>query len=68
LKKYNDDYPIMQDLVSSGVMSDKGFPLICIPKPNSYKINAPSPANTKNIDKEALKYFGYNHNSSLSSE
>lgn len=28
LKKFNDDYPIMQDLVSSGVMSDKGFPLI----------------------------------------
>ena len=37
LKKHNDDYPIMQDLVSSGVMSDKGFPLICTPKPNSYK-------------------------------
>ncbi|MDY5185711.1 hypothetical protein [Helicobacter trogontum] len=28
LKKFNDDYPIMQDLVSSGVMSDKGFPII----------------------------------------
>ncbi|BAM12613.1 hypothetical protein HCN_1409 [Helicobacter cinaedi PAGU611] len=55
LKKYNDDYPIMQDLVSSGVMSDKGFPLICTPKPNSYKINAPSPTHTKNRDKEALK-------------
>ena len=55
LKKHNDDYPIMQDLVSSGVMSDKGFPLICTPKPNSYKINAPSPTHTKNIDKEALK-------------
>ena len=67
LKKHNDDYPIMQDLVSSGVMSDKGFPLICTPKPNSYKINAPSPTHTKNRDKEALKYFGYNHNSSLSS-
>ena len=24
LKKFNDDYPIMQDLVSSGVFSDKG--------------------------------------------
>ena len=24
LKKFNDDYPIMQDLVSSGVMSDYG--------------------------------------------
>ncbi|BAM32814.1 lipase family protein [Helicobacter cinaedi CCUG 18818 = ATCC BAA-847] len=55
LKKHNDDYPIMQDLVSSGVMSDKGFPLICTPKPNSYKINAPSPTHTKNRDKEALK-------------
>jgi len=37
LKKHNEDYPIMQDLVSSGVFSDKGVPLICIPKPNSYK-------------------------------
>ncbi len=37
LKKHNGDYPIMQDLVSSGVFSDKGVPLICIPKPNSYK-------------------------------
>ena len=55
LKKFNDDYPIMQDLVSSGVMSDKGFPLICTPKPNSYKINAPSPTHTKNRDKVALK-------------
>ena len=68
LKKHNDDYPIMQDLVSSGVFSDKGFPLICTPKPNSYKINAPSPTHTKNRDKESLRYFGYNHNSSLSSE
>ena len=55
LKKHNEDYPIMQDLVSSGVFSDKGVPLICIPKPNSYKINAPSPTHTKNITKEALK-------------
>ena len=55
LKKHNGDYPIMQDLVSSGVFSDKGFPLICTPKPNSYKINAPNPTHTKNIDKEALK-------------
>ena len=55
LKKHNDDYPIMQDLVSSGVFSDKGVPLICTPKPNSYKINAPSPTHTKNRDKEALK-------------
>ncbi|EQM94721.1 hypothetical protein HRAG_02485 [Helicobacter bilis ATCC 43879] len=37
LKKFNDDYPIMQDLVSSGVMSDKGFPLICTPKENTFK-------------------------------
>lgn len=37
LKKHNEDYPIMQDLVSSGVFSDKGVPLICIPKANSYK-------------------------------
>ncbi|WP_238702163.1 hypothetical protein [Helicobacter bilis] len=28
LKKFNDDYPIIQDLVFSGVMSDKGFPII----------------------------------------
>ncbi len=55
LKKHNEDYPIMQDLVSSGVFSDKGVPLICIPKPNSYKINAPNPTHTKNIEKEALK-------------
>ena len=55
LKKHNGDYPIMQSLVSSGVFSDKGVPLICIPKPNSYKINAPSPTHTKNIEKEALK-------------
>ena len=45
----------MQDLVSSGVFSDKGVPLICTPKPNSYKINAPNPTHTKNIEKEALK-------------
>ena len=37
LKKFNDDYPIMQDLVSSGVLSDKGFPLICTPKENTFK-------------------------------
>ena len=37
LKKFNDDYPIMQDLVSSGVMSDKGFPLICTPKENTFR-------------------------------
>lgn len=37
IKKFNDDYPIMQDLVSSGVLSDKGFPLICTPKENTFK-------------------------------
>ena len=55
LKKHNGDYPIMQSLVSSGVFSDKGVPLICTPKANSYKINAPNPTHTKNIEKEALK-------------
>ena len=54
LKKFNDDYPIMQDLVSSGVMSDKGFPLICTPKPNTFKINSPKPTHTKDTSKEAL--------------
>ncbi len=54
LKKFNDDYPIMQDLVSSGVMSDKGFPLICTPKENTFRINSPSPSNTKDTSKEAL--------------
>ena len=53
-KKFNDDYPIMQDLVSSGVMSDKGFPLICTPKENTFRINSPSPSNTKDTSKEAL--------------
>lgn len=43
LKKHNDDYPIMQDLVSSGVFSDKGFPLTCTPKPNRFKMSSPSP-------------------------
>ncbi len=60
LKKHNGDYPIMQSLVSSGVFSDKGVPLICTPKANSYKINAPNPTHTKNIEKEALKNFKYN--------
>ncbi|TLE07666.1 hypothetical protein LS79_011125, partial [Helicobacter bilis] len=45
LKKFNDDYPIMQDLVSSGVMSDKGFPLICTPKENTFRISSPNPSN-----------------------
>lgn len=54
LKKHNGDYPIMQDLVSSGVFSDKGVPLVCTPKANSYKINAPSPSNASTQDKESL--------------
>ena len=54
LKKYNDDYPIMQDLCISGVMSDKGFPITCTPKPNTFKINSPKPTHTKDISKEAL--------------
>ncbi|MBR2111921.1 MAG: hypothetical protein IJ950_03085, partial [Helicobacter sp.] len=32
LKKFNDDYPIMQDLVSSGVFSDKGIQIMRILK------------------------------------
>ncbi len=44
----------MQDLVSSGVFSDKGVPLVCTPKANSYKINAPSPSNASTQDKESL--------------
>ena len=39
LKKFNDDYPIMQDLVSSGCLTDKGFPLVCTPKENTFRIN-----------------------------
>ena len=54
LKKFNDDYPIMQDLVSSGVMSDKGFPLTCTPKENTFKINSPNPSNANTQSKEAL--------------
>ena len=53
-KKYNDDYPIMQDLVSSGVISDKGFPLICTPKENTFRINSPNPSNANTQSKEAL--------------
>ena len=55
LKKFNDDYPIMQDLVSSGVMSDKGFPLICTPKENTFRINSPNPSNANTQSKEALE-------------
>ena len=54
LKKFNDDYPIMQDLVSSGVMSDKGFPLTCTPKENTFRINSPNPSNANTQSKEAL--------------
>ncbi|AQQ60640.1 hypothetical protein XJ32_02810 [Helicobacter bilis] len=54
LKKYNDDYPIMQDLVNGNVFSDKGFPLIATPKPNTFKINSPKPTHTKDTSKEAL--------------
>lgn len=54
LKKHNDDYPIMQDLVSSGVFTDKGVPLVCTPKTNRFKINAPSPTHANNISKEEL--------------
>ena len=54
LKKFNDDYPIMQDLVSSGVLSDKGFPLICTPKENTFRINSPNPSNANTQSKEAL--------------
>ncbi|TLE07291.1 hypothetical protein LS78_010095, partial [Helicobacter bilis] len=43
LKKFNDDYPIMQDLVSSGCLTDKGFPLTCTPKENTFRINSPNP-------------------------
>ncbi|WP_257874591.1 hypothetical protein [Helicobacter sp. TUL] len=54
LKKFNDDYPIMQDLVASGCLTDKGFPLTCTPKENTFRINSPNPANANTQDKEAL--------------
>ena len=54
LKKFNDDYPIMQDLVSSGCLTDKGFPLVCTPKENTFKINSPNPSSVNTQDKEAL--------------
>ena len=54
LKKFNDDYPIMQDLVASGCLTDKGFPLICTPKENTFKINSPNPSSVNTQDKEAL--------------
>ena len=39
LKKFNDDYPIMQDLCSAGVFTDKRFPITCTPKSNTFRIN-----------------------------
>ena len=53
LKKHNDDYPIMQDLVSGNIFTDKGFPLIATPKPNTFKINSPSPSSAKEVNKES---------------
>lgn len=44
----------MQDLVNSNVFSDKGFPLIATPKPNTFKIHSPKPTHTKDISKEVL--------------
>ena len=55
LKKFNDDYPIMQDLVSSGCLTDKGFPLTCTPKENTFRINSPNPSNANTQSKEALE-------------
>ena len=55
LKKYNDDYPIMQDLVNNNIFSDKGFPLTCTLKKNHFKINSPNPSNNSNINKESLE-------------
>ena len=54
LKKFNDDYPIMQDLVASGCLTDKGFPLICTPKENTFRINSPNPTQANNQTKESL--------------
>ena len=54
LKKFNDDYPIMQDLVASGCLTDKGFPLVCTPKENTFRINSPNPTQANNQTKESL--------------
>ena len=54
LKKFNDDYPIMQDLVSSGCLTDKGFPLVCTPKENTFRINSPNPNSVTTQTKESL--------------
>ncbi len=35
-------------------MSDKGFPIICTPKKNTFKINAPALSNASEQNKEAL--------------
>lgn len=39
---------------SAWVMSDKGFPIICTPKKNTFKINAPALSNASEQNKEAL--------------
>ena len=44
----------MQDLVSSGVLSDKGFSLVCTPKENTFRINSPNPTQANNQTKESL--------------
>ena len=55
LKKFNDDYPIMQDLVNGNVFSDKGFPLIATPKPNTFRINSPKPIDSNTQNKQKLE-------------
>ena len=44
----------MQDLVSSGCLTDKGFPLTCTPKENTFRINSPNPTQANNQTKESL--------------
>ena len=44
----------MQDLVASGCLTDKGFPLVCTPKENTFRINSPNPSNANTQSKEAL--------------
>ncbi|TQR47338.1 hypothetical protein DMC01_13435, partial [Campylobacter troglodytis] len=55
LKKYNEDYPIMQDLCMSGVFSDKGFAVICTKQENTLKIQAAKMTNSKIKFKEDLE-------------
>ena len=55
LKKYNDDYPIMQDLCVSGVFSDKGFPISCTKKENTIKIQTTKISNNNTESKKALE-------------